>query len=474
MFRRLAAVVLFALLSIAAAPRGATAAAEGTLCNTPAATGCAGATSLPVFNPTHYALMPGVTITSKIIGATDLVGNETCSSGPAGVDVIIKSSQFGNETVCGSLSSCPGAGCTITFTYTAPNGPNVCACQTSIVAYGSNGNNANNDIVNDGVHDGTPDSAAGFAFLDSQGQPIDTCGCATTTTTSTTTSTTSTTTTTTTTTTTSTTTTSTTTSTTTTTTTTTTTSTTTSTTTTTTSSTTTTTTPIEILSLHYDCYQMRGANLPTPKPVVMLQDVFGTYKATLDRGHRLCAPTNKNGEDPDAPQRPEHLTGYDFVNVTPNILEPNDVHVANQFGTYTVDVRNPVRLLVPTAKSLVAPPPPAGQIPTNIRHFLCHDLSGVSGPRPTGITVQSQFAANVVAVTDLGQAMLCAPVNKNGGDPDAVNDPNFLVCFNTSEQVGFGTLNVFLNNQFGPSTTQFKNQPFITQYYELCVPPILP
>src|SRR5262245_29707575 len=168
MARRIGAVeaVLFALLSIAAAPRAATAAnAPGSLCNTPAISGCAGATSLPAFNPTHYGLMPGVTITSKIIGATDLTGNETCSApgNPPGVDVIIKSSQFGNTTVCGSLSSCPGAACTITFMFTAPNGPDVCACETSIVAYGSNGNNANNDIVNDGVDDGTPDSAAGFA-----------------------------------------------------------------------------------------------------------------------------------------------------------------------------------------------------------------------------------------------------------------------------------------------------------------------
>jgi hypothetical protein len=39
------------------------------------------------------------------------------------------------------------------------------------------------------------------------------------------------------------------------------------------------------------------------------------------------------------------------------------------------------------------------------------------------------------------------------------------------------TQNVFLNNQFGPSTTQFTGQPgqpFITQYDELCVPSTLP
>src|SRR5262249_28771979 len=197
MARKIVAVeaVLFALLSLAAAPRVEAANAPGALCNTPAIAGCAGATDLPPFNPTHYGLQAGVTITSKILGATDLTGNETCSSGPAGVDVIIKSSQFGNTTVCGLLSSCPGAGCTITFMFTAPNGPDVCACQTSIVAYGSNGNNATNDIVNDGVHDGTPDSAAGFAFVDSQGQVINSCDCPTTTTTTTSTTSTTTTTT---------------------------------------------------------------------------------------------------------------------------------------------------------------------------------------------------------------------------------------------------------------------------------------
>jgi hypothetical protein len=45
--------------------------------------------------------------------------------------------------------------------------------------------------------------------------------------------------------------------------------------------------------------------------------------------------------------------------------------------------------------------------------------------------------------------------------------------FRTTEQNSFGTLNVFLNNQFGPSTTQFTNQPFITQYDELCMPATL-
>jgi hypothetical protein len=225
--------------------------------------------------------------------------------------------------------------------------------------------------------------------------------------------------------------------------------------------------------LHFDCYEIRGGGLPQPKPVVTLHDVFGTYAATLREADRLCAPTNKNGEDPTAPMRPEHLTGYEFVNVAPNLPEPSGVQVATQFGNYTVDVRNPFKLLVPTAKSLVAPPPPA-QIPSSLRHYLCHDVEGVQGPKPTGITVQSQFAANVVALADLNRATLCAPVDKNGEDPGAPMDPTFLMCFRTNEQNNFGTLTVFLTNQFGPSNTQFTGQPFITQYDELCVPATLP
>src|SRR5262245_25106057 len=191
--RALAArTLLLAILSVAAAP-GASMALTGALCNTPGATPlCAGADPLPVFNSQHYTLAAGASTISKIVGATDLTGSETCTGGSPGVDVFIKGSFAGNEIVCGTLSACPGASCTITFSYTAPNGPDVCACKTNIVAYKTSGNNSTNDIIADGVFNGTPTGPAGFGFVDANG-PIDNCGCPTTTTTSTTTSTTSTT-----------------------------------------------------------------------------------------------------------------------------------------------------------------------------------------------------------------------------------------------------------------------------------------
>src|SRR5215475_4432218 len=179
---------LLAILGVAAVP-GAAMAQTGALCNTPGATPlCAAATPLPVYNNQHYALQAGASIISTIVGATDLTGSETCTGDGPGVDVIIKSA-FGDQTVCGALSACPGANCTITFSYTAPNGPDVCACKTSIVAYKTEGNNSSNDIIADLMFDGMPNGPAGFAYVDANGQPIDNCGCPTTTTTTSTTTT---------------------------------------------------------------------------------------------------------------------------------------------------------------------------------------------------------------------------------------------------------------------------------------------
>jgi len=112
--------------------------------------------SLPEYNPTKYALQASPTpqtITCTITGASDVSGST--------VPVIIKSSNLGNTTVMGSVS-----GTTITFTFTAPRN----GCNTSIVAYGSNGNNTNNSWITPG---GT--SAAGFAFVDGSGNVI-ACG----------------------------------------------------------------------------------------------------------------------------------------------------------------------------------------------------------------------------------------------------------------------------------------------------------
>ena len=124
---------------------------------TAGATTASGALNCPLakYNPTKYGLHISQTVTCTIVGATDVSGLST-------VPVFIKSSDFGNSTVTGTVS-----GTTITFTYTGAAG----GCNTVVVAYGSLGNNTNNSILTSG---GT--AAAGFALLNSSGNLVTTCG----------------------------------------------------------------------------------------------------------------------------------------------------------------------------------------------------------------------------------------------------------------------------------------------------------
>jgi hypothetical protein len=120
--------------------------------------------TLPNYNNTHYGLKIGHTVTCTIDGAADVSGNST-------VTIYIKHGSAGNETVTGSVSG-TGAGTTVTFTYTAPAD---LGCNTAIVAYSAPGNGATNDIIDDGVKNGSAAAAAGFGYLDANGLPI-TCG----------------------------------------------------------------------------------------------------------------------------------------------------------------------------------------------------------------------------------------------------------------------------------------------------------
>jgi uncharacterized repeat protein (TIGR01451 family) len=114
--------------------------------------------TLSGFNPTHYGLPAGSTVTCTIDGASEVSGSST-------TDVIIKSSDLGNTTVTGAVTG-TGSNTQITFTFDAP----ARGCNTTVVAYQSNGLNSNNSIITPGAH-----AAAGLAYLDGNGDPI-TCG----------------------------------------------------------------------------------------------------------------------------------------------------------------------------------------------------------------------------------------------------------------------------------------------------------
>ncbi len=219
--------------------------------------------------------------------------------------------------------------------------------------------------------------------------------------------------------------------------------------------------------LHFDCYEVtNNGNIPDILGISLV-DRFGSVTAKATEIHRLCAPANKNGEDPSAPASPAHLTGFEIT--ASSFQKVKGVHVANQFGNLTLDVVAPVFLFVPTSKNkngTPLPPPLAG---SDLPHFNCYKTSNVEGDKDvTGITLQDQFlvpGSITVDVDKRGPFRLCVPVDKNGEDPSAPTNPMALLCYTTKkDSLPFGQLFPGITNQFTSRVVK------MTQFDELCVP----
>jgi uncharacterized repeat protein (TIGR01451 family) len=126
----------------------------------PIGAGALNCPTLQVHNPTHYKLQVGTTVTCTIDGAAEVSGQSTTT-------VFIKSTPLGNSEVTGTVTG-TGENTQITFTYTARGD----GCDTTVVAYDKVGTNSNNTIISG---DPTHPSAAGFAFVDGNGNVIE-CG----------------------------------------------------------------------------------------------------------------------------------------------------------------------------------------------------------------------------------------------------------------------------------------------------------
>jgi hypothetical protein len=142
---------------------------------------------------------------------------------------------------------------------------------------------------------------------------------------------------------------------------------------------------------HFLCYQIsRGTIRET---VTLTTSQFGSSSAVVRRAQRLCAPANKENEDPTAPADVDHLTGYSLGARSP-FAERRDQVIVNQFGTSIADLIRPEGLLVPTGKSIVAPP--AAYVPA-IDHFECFRTVHARFRR-AGLDVVDQFGTRVVNV----------------------------------------------------------------------------
>jgi hypothetical protein len=105
---------------------------------------------------------------------------------------------------------------------------------------------------------------------------------------------------------------------------------------------------------HFQCYKLKDRKDPGKFiPVqVTLSDGFQNLTAMVKKPTRLCAPVNKNGEDPTAPDHPDHLLCYQVKDLKDPPFAPiTDVDTANQFAVQVLDVKKPAELCVPATVS---------------------------------------------------------------------------------------------------------------------------
>src|SRR5262249_10848710 len=160
--------------------------------------------------------------------------------------------------------------------------------------------------------------------------------------------------------------------------------------------------------------------------------MFGTQSETLRYPHRLCAPADKNGEGIIDPV--SHLVGYETLR-TPFAKQTN-LTIVNQFGTTMIDLTRRDVLMVPSAKTLVAPPPPPLVSPT-IDHYQCYRTKRSQGaPRFVKLTATvTDQLETAVPITLVKPYRLCVPANKNDENPDAPSHTGLLLCYKSKSGV---------------------------------------
>ena len=101
---------------------------------------------------------------------------------------------------------------------------------------------------------------------------------------------------------------------------------------------------------HFQCYPA-SVTPHTAKFVardgITLEDELGALTVDVQKPKLLCAPVNKNGEDPTAATHPSHLACYQVKQAGTKFTKSTGVAVANQFGAETLDVKQPSLLCVP-------------------------------------------------------------------------------------------------------------------------------
>lgn len=229
------------------------------------------------------------------------------------------------------------------------------------------------------------------------------------------------------------------------------------------------TTPLE----SFLCFSARiasGATPFTPQLGLSLESAYRSVDTDVTRPVGVCNAASVNGASPQAPLNLDHLRLYQHKpsEGTPPFPPVTTQEVTNQFGTLTVDVVRPTRLLVPHWQSFITQPPQ----PTDPRvdHFDCFSVRTSRGtPKFTsivGTSIQDQFLNMNFDV--LKPTRLCAPANFADGQPGAAEHAEYLMCYKVRASSGAP--------KFVPITSLFVTDELVATKVnvlkpaELCVP----
>ncbi len=218
----------------------------------------------------------------------------------------------------------------------------------------------------------------------------------------------------------------------------------------------------------FQCYQAKTASGTAhfiAIPYLETIDKFGEWRFSVAKPAELCNPANVEATDPSAPSHTEHLESYQIKRVPGTGKFPKTLNqeVADQFGSLTIDLLKPERLLVPSAKSLVSPPTAPASPVTD--HFTCYKARTSPGttkfvPRLASVVVD-QFGPLSLNIMKIRR--LCVPTNKNNEEPGAELHGEHLLCYHVKLQSTFTPVRAYTANQFGNETLDVK-KPF-----DLCV-----
>jgi hypothetical protein len=212
----------------------------------------------------------------------------------------------------------------------------------------------------------------------------------------------------------------------------------------------------------YLCYSTSPSTGSSPFAPIQksLQDAFPpitTY--TLKKVAALCNPADVAGAGRLRPN--DHEVGYGIraIKGSPRFAR-RTVTALDQYGAHLLQIQRPDGLLVPSSKVLGSGGAPPYGVP-NIRHYKCYRARQADFVPPPTPGVVDQFRS---AVYELRKPVkLCTPVDKNGEDPQAPNDPTHLICYRVRGPK-IARTPVSIDNQIRAETLD------VVRARELCVP----